>query len=34
MPGVNIHKDDTVKVVTGKSAGHRPRDPRAPREAG
>ena len=22
MPGVNIHKDDTVKVLTGKSAGH------------
>ena len=22
MPGVNIHKDDTVKVMTGKSAGH------------
>ena len=22
MSGVNIHKDDTVKVVTGKSAGH------------
>ena len=22
MPGVNIRKDDTVKVMTGKSAGH------------
>ena len=22
MPGVNIRKDDTVKVLTGKSAGH------------
>ena len=22
MSGVNIHKDDTVRVVTGKSAGH------------
>ena len=22
MPGVNIHKDDTVKVMTRKSAGH------------
>ena len=22
MSGLNIHKDDTVKVMTGKSAGH------------
>ena len=22
MPGVNIHKDDTVQVMSGKSAGH------------